>query len=118
MQPPVVLVDARNVLRSRWPNIGEQELVERCRAWGIRQDCSVVVVFDGAAPAHPSDDRVTVVGSGAETADDWLVRAAAERHARGERLWLVTSDRALREAARGLVERTIGGGGFAAELGR
>jgi len=30
---PVALVDARNVIRSRWPNLREDWFVERTRAW-------------------------------------------------------------------------------------
>jgi len=28
-----VLVDARNVLRSQWPNMREEELLERCESY-------------------------------------------------------------------------------------
>jgi hypothetical protein len=31
-----LLVDAENVWRSRWPNLPEQELVERVRAWAAK----------------------------------------------------------------------------------
>jgi len=45
-----VLVDARNVLRSRWPNIPERELVELCAAWAARAPGRrVVAVFDGGS---------------------------------------------------------------------
>jgi predicted RNA-binding protein with PIN domain len=77
-----------------------------------------VIVFDGEAPGglvgeHELDERSVLVGTGTkETADDWLIREAP----RFERYWLVTSDRALREAAGTGAERTIGGGSFAREL--
>ena len=32
-----VFVDARNVLRSQWPNVPEDELVRRCIEWAERQ---------------------------------------------------------------------------------
>jgi hypothetical protein len=110
-----VLIDARNVLRSRWPNVPEDELVNRTRAWAERHDHRVVLVFDGSAPggivgAEQLDERTTLVGSGTESADEWLIRESP-RHAQP---WLVTSDRALREAAG--VERVTGGGGFLEEL--
>jgi hypothetical protein len=77
----------------------------------------VVVVFDGGEPGEKDvDERCSVAGSGGETADDWLVRRAAELAADGQTYWLVTSDRALREAAGGQAERTIGGGSFVREL--
>ena len=103
----VVLVDARNVLRSRWPNVPEEELVERCRSWADQQGLRALIVFDGRAPEG-------AIGTAEESADDWIARAAAELE---EPYWLVTSDRELRERAGGRVERTIGGGAFLRELG-
>ena len=103
----VVLVDARNVLRSRWPNVPEAELVERCRAWAAREGVTALLVFDGRAPAG-------AVGTQEESADDWIARASAELE---EPYWLVTSDRGLRARAAGGAERTIGGGAFLRELG-
>ena len=111
-----MLVDARNVLRSQWPNIPEQELVELACAWGERNGRHTIVVFDGRAPAERADGSCTVLGTGAESADDWLVRKAEELRAAGTPFWLVTSDRALREEAGVGAERTIGGGSFANEL--
>ncbi len=108
MSVATVLVDARNVLRSQWPNIPEQELVERCRAWAAAHGHRAVIVFDGEAPVDAPD----VIGTGGESADDWIAREAAEL----EDYWLVTSDRELRERAGGGAERVIGGGSFANEL--
>lgn len=111
-----MLVDGRNVLRSQWPNIPEDELVMLTCDWAQRNDVRAVVVFDGRAPAAPENERCAVVGTAGESADEWLTRRAAELRADGERFWLVTSDRALREAAGAGAERTIGGGSFANEL--
>jgi len=113
----VVLVDARNVLRSQWPNVPEDELVRRCRDWAERHGHELVLVFDGKAPGgifgeKRLDGRTTLVGSGAESADDWLIREAPERPG----AWLVTSDRALREAAGPSSGRLIGGGAYLREL--
>src|SRR5262249_55844206 len=110
-----VLVDARNVLRSRWPNIPERELVELIARWAADEDVDAVVVFDGRAP-QVDQCRVAVVGTGAESADDWLSREAAQLRQAGEPFWLVTSDRALRAAAAEGAKRVIGGGSFAATL--
>jgi predicted RNA-binding protein with PIN domain len=112
-----VLIDARNVQRSQWPNVPDEELVDRSRAWAERNGNRVVLVFDGKAPggvvgATQLDERTTLVGSGGESADDWLIREAP----RYQSAWLVTSDRALRAAAGGEAERVIGGGGFLREL--
>jgi predicted RNA-binding protein with PIN domain len=116
VEVPTVLVDARNVLRSQWPNIPEDELVKLACEWAERNAVRAIVVFDGGAPAAPESGHCTVVATATESADDWLVRKAAELRADGARFWLVTSDRALRDAAGAGVERTIGGGSFANEL--
>jgi hypothetical protein len=112
-----VLIDARNVLRSSWPNVPEGELVELARDWAATKGHRVVLVFDGEAPggvvgARELDERTTLVGSGAESADVWLIRETP-RHPDA---WLVTSDRALREAA--AATRVTGGGSFLRELRR
>ena len=109
---PTVLIDARNVLRSEWPNIPENELVRLAAAWAEEHGADAVLVFDGRAPASLDPDRVNVVGTSGESADDWLAREARSFAP----YWLVTSDRELRARAGGGAERTIGGGAFAREL--
>jgi hypothetical protein len=98
----VVLVDAENVRRSRWPNLGGDELVERCRAWAGREGVEVEVVFE-----PPSG-----------TADDVIAERARGLAAAGAAYWLVTSDRGLRELAGGQAARVIGGGAFVKLLER
>jgi predicted RNA-binding protein with PIN domain len=115
VSPIVALIDARNVLRSRWPNIPEDVLVEGCREWAAREGVTAYVVFDGHAPGgltgeHELEDGSVVVGTGGESADDWIARRAHEL----DEFLLVTSDRELRRRAR--ATRTIGGGSFAREL--
>lgn len=107
-----VLVDGENVRRSAWPNVSRERLVELAREWAAGNGQDVLVVFDGRAPAEADD----IVGSGAETADEWLTRETARLREAGEPFWLVTSDRGLRAAASGGAERTIGGGAFLREL--
>jgi hypothetical protein len=119
MSETTVLIDARNVQRSQWPNLSDEELVERARTWAERNDKRLVLVFDGKAPggivgSTELDERTTLVGSNAESADDWLIREAPQYSG----AWLVTSDRALRAAAGGRAERVIGGGGFLREARR
>jgi hypothetical protein len=114
-EPVTVLVDARNVLRSRWPNIPERELVEGCERWAAEHGARSVVVFDGTAP-HVVDTSCEVVGTGGESADDWLTREAARLALEGRPYWLVTSDRELRDRAGKDAERVIGGGSLAREL--
>jgi hypothetical protein len=117
-----VLVDARNVLRSRWPNIPEDELVELARRWAVREGARVHLFFDGRAPGGLVGDRwldegSRVVGTGAESADDAIARTAAGWRAEGRPFRLVTSDRELcRRAGEGV--ETVGGGSFATELSR
>lgn len=104
----IVLVDARNVLRSEWPNIPGPALVDAARAWAAEHGHDAVLVFDGRAPEGG-------VGTGAESADDWIAAEAARLEGP---YWLVTSDRELRRRAGGRAERVIGGGRFARELRR
>ena len=90
-----VIVDAENVRRSVWPNIGREELEALCAAWGAANGHEAVVVWETEL-----------------SADDWIAR-----HAPGLRpYWLVTSDRELRTRAGGDAERVVGGGAFAREL--
>ncbi|MFL5905610.1 MAG: NYN domain-containing protein [Gaiellaceae bacterium] len=112
-----VLVDGRNVIRSQWPNLREEELVEQASAWAERHGHEVVVVFDGKAPGElvgneQRDSRTTVVGTGGESADDWLIREAPNHPG----AWLVTSDRALRDAASSQTSKVVGGGSFLRRL--
>ena len=109
----IALVDAPNVRRSLWPNLSPERLVELLARWAKAERVEAVAVFDGPAPEAP--DGVEVVGTGAESADDWIARRAAELD---EPYMLVTSDRELRDRAGGNAERVIGGGAFARELTR
>ena len=101
-----LLVDAENVRRSQWPNIGEAELVELVREWAAENGHEALIVFDVRAPVDAPD----VVA--APNADDWIAERAAEL----DGYWLVTSDRELRERAGERAERVVGGGSFANEL--
>jgi hypothetical protein len=91
-----VLVDAENVRRSVWPNISREELVELSEAWG-----------------ELHGHRISVIWEGDETADD---RIACEVRELEPPVWVVTSDRELRERVGVAAERIIGGGSFAREL--
>lgn len=91
-----VLVDAENVRRSLWPNIGRGELVDLAERW-----------------ARQEGHEVLVVSEAEESADDRIARWAADPEGP---YWLVTSDRELRERAGEGAERLIGGGAFARML--
>lgn len=107
----IVLVDAPNVRRSLWPNLSPERLVELLARWAESEGAEAVAVFDGPAPEPVAG--VEVVGTGSESADDWITRKAAELT---EPYVLVTSDRELRERAGENAERIVGGGAFACEL--
>jgi predicted RNA-binding protein with PIN domain len=107
----LVLVDAPNVRRSLWPNLSPERLVELLARWAEAEGVEAIAVFDGPAPEGVAG--IEVVGTGAESADDWITRRAAEL---SEPYVLVTSDRELRERAGGNAKRIIGGGAFAREL--
>ena len=108
----LVFVDANNVRRSQWPNLSPEALVEQARAWAERHGHELVLVFDGTAPEAGAGERVQVVGSGRESADDWLIREVPARPG----AWLVTSDREVRERAGATAERVIGAGSFLRQL--
>ena len=95
--------------------------VELVREWAEHEGVRIVAVFDGRAPGETIgvqelDERTTVVGTGREIADDWIAEHAPGWRETGIRLWLVSSDRELRERVAGDVERVIGGGSFAGRL--
>jgi hypothetical protein len=91
-----VLIDGENVRRSLWPNMPGEELVERSAAWGKQEGHDVRVVWEGS-----------------ESGDDQIARLVK---ALEPPVWVVTSDRGLRERIRDHAERIIGGGSFAREL--
>jgi hypothetical protein len=99
----LVVVDAENVRRSRWPNMSREELVERAREWAAREGHELVIVFDGAPP----EDAPDLVGS--RNADDTIVELAAGLDCPW---WLVSSDRGLRERLGDGPKRIVGGGSF------
>jgi hypothetical protein len=91
-----VLVDAENVRRSLWPNMPGDELVARASTW-----------------ADEGGHEVQVVWEGSESGDDQIARLVTELE---PPVWVVTSDRDLRDRVRDRAERIIGGGSFAREL--
>jgi len=99
----LVVVDAENVRRSRWPNISREALVERARAWAAREGHDLLVVFDGEPPVEAPD----LVGS--RNADDAIVDLSAGLD---RPWWLVSSDRGLRARLGERPARVVGGGSF------
>ena len=72
------------------------ELEERAKIWGDEQRHAVTVVWEGD-----------------ESGDDQIARLVRKLEAP---VWVVTSDRELRERVREHADRVIGGGSFAREL--
>ena len=91
-----VLVDAENVRRSLWPNMPGKELEQRSNAWGEREGHTVQIVWEGN-----------------ESGDDQIARLVTELE---PPVWVVTSDRELRERVGDHAEHVFGGGSFAREL--
>ena len=91
-----VLIDAENVRRSLWPNMPGDELVERSKAWG--------------------QQRVMRCRSSGKAASPETIRSRASSRELDPPVWVVTSDRELRERVHDHAERIIGGGSFAREL--
>lgn len=113
----LVVVDAWNVIRSRWPNFREERFLELVRRWAEREGAEAIVVFDGRSiETREVDECLRVVGTGAGSADDWIAAQAPRWAEQGRRLWVVTSDRELRRRVEPYAENTIGGGAFAGQL--
>ena len=91
-----MLVDGENVRRSLWPNVGRQELEVLAARW---------------AEEHGHD--VAVVWEEGESADDRIARDVRDLE---PPVWVVTSDRGLRERVGEHAEQLVGGGSFAREL--
>jgi hypothetical protein len=120
IEEPTLVVDARNVMRSRWPNLTEGRFIDLTRSWSEREDVRALIVFDGVPHGFGTgcselDERTRVVGT-AGSADDWIAERAELLAREGGRVWLVSSDRGLRQRVAKFVERTIGGGSFAGKL--
>ncbi len=91
-----MVVDGENVRRATWPNMSREDLAERVAVWGQTHGYAVSVVWEGTSPA---DDVI----------------AERVRDLDGP-VWVVTSDRELRERVAPYTERLLGGGSFVREL--
>lgn len=114
-----VIIDGRNVMRSRWPNAGERELVEAVARWAGEHERTpiVAIVFDGAYEGegpgmYEHDERTVVVATKGEIADDVIASEVEELRGEGEVVIVATSDRELRERVEAHGAKVIGGGSF------
>ena len=108
--PVKVLIDARNVQRSRWPNLSDSELVELAEALGRRTWARARDRVRRAALRTERSEQVAKVPT-----TGWLAKPTRLAEA-GEPFWLVTSDRELRERAGPGADKVVGGGTFVREL--
>lgn len=91
-----MLIDGENVRRSIWPNVSREDIAEQAAVWGQTHGYAVFVVWEGTTSA---DDTI----------------AERVRDIDGA-VWVVTSDRELRERVAPYTERLLGGGSFVREL--
>lgn len=123
-----LLVDGYNLMHavqaSRWADVGlgRAALCRLLGEWAEASGNPVTVIFDGATPAEPlagqlADPRIDVLYSGERTADDaladWIDSYSAAR-----KLWVISSDRAVRQATGRRGAQSIKSEEFAEWLGR
>ena len=118
----LIVVDARNVQRSMWPNASDLQLVRAAVDWRSRQrtEHDLVLCFDGepAGCDEWSGSLGAVQLDASPYADDRIVEIVREAVAAGFTVEVATSDRELRrriDAAGG--STPWGGGAFARLLG-
>ena len=114
-----VIIDGRDVLRTREPSPGERELVEAVARWANEHPRTpiVAVVFDGAyGDGEPGmvehDQRTVVVATGAEPGADVIVAEVEELRAESEPVIVVTGASDLRERVESLGAKVIEGASF------
>jgi predicted RNA-binding protein with PIN domain len=97
-----VIIDGRNVLQSRAPDLGERALVEATASWAATHPRTpiVAVVFEGTYEGgepgmNEHDERTVVVATGDEAASDVIVGEVEELRAESEPVIVVTSDSEL-----------------------
>ena len=111
---PVTLVDAENVRRSQWPNIGREELVALVRRWAEATGSHALVVFDGDPPDVEGTRTVKVVGTTKESADDRIARDAEKLARRDGPTGSSPRTAGCARGAGGRAEDLVGGGTFIA----
>ena len=120
-----LLIDGHNLI-GRVPDLSladpedEAKLVQRVRRYCWRHRCRAVVVFDAGLPGGPalnlSGGPVQVVFARAGSTADGIIRQRIRRARDPRGLLVVSSDRAVQEAARQRGARVIPSERFAAEL--
>lgn len=123
----VVVIDGSNVARcAAWRAVAQtkvehdlrRKLVDAVAGWiAAAPDADEVqLVFDGAGPWAAGETQitpvVTVIGSGARSGDEIVMSIARERVDGGDDLWIVSSDREVREVAGASAHRDIDSDSF------
>lgn len=114
-----VIIDGRNVLQSRAPEVGERELVDAAARWAAAHARTpiVAVVFDGSYEGkgpgmYEHDERTVAVATKGEPADDVIVREVEELRAESEPVIVVTSNPELRARIEAFGAKAIDGRAF------
>jgi hypothetical protein len=123
----VVVIDGSNVARcSAWRAVANttvehelrRKLVDAVAGWvAAASDADEVqLVFDGAGPwaAGPTKitPAVTVIGSGKRSGDELMISIARDRFGSGDDLWIVSSDREVRDIAGASAHRDLDADSF------
>ena len=119
------LIDGHNVI-GQMPDIGlddpddEQKLLWRLRRYRARTGRRIVVVFDPGGAYHPAARRskggITVQYAPAGSTADRVIKARLRRAKNPRQIVVVSSDRAVQQAARSVGARVVEATAFAAEL--
>lgn len=114
-----VIIDGRNVMRSRSPHAGERELVEAVARWAAEHARTPIVAvvlagtYEGAGPGmFEHDERTVVVATEGDDSNDVIVAEVEELRADSEPVIVATSDDVLRERVEAFGAKVIDGGAF------
>jgi len=123
----LILIDGNNLLHAMHehapiPPVGRETLVRVIERWAGERDEHITLVFDGAPPGgdlrkQTSSARVAVRFSAPQTADDVIV-AAVNAAKRPDQILVVSTDSAIRHAARLRRCREVSSQEFVSELFR
>ena len=117
-----VLIDGDNLLHAARGTLDEAERANRawlCRllaSWDARRRRRITVFFDGVRPDNPGDGpqaagNLSIAYSDTRSADELIIDAVQSSSA-PRRLVVVSSDRAVRTAARRRRARVLGSNAF------
>lgn len=105
----VAFIDARNVAHAVDPPASDDRVTDAIVSWAALQAVRADIVFDGssAVAAGAWAPGIRVHHAGTETADTVIERLVRSARSRGYEVWLVSSDRGIRDAVSAHVERIL-----------